>query len=81
MKGLWISIASIGHLIALKVPSRDDRRRPQDAADLQALLRAAAPEDLLLAREALTAVTLRGYHRNRDLAAGLKRALEESNSR
>lgn len=76
--GLSMPIASIGHLIALKILSRDDRLRPQDAADLRALLRAATPADLALGREALAAITRRGYHRNRDLAAGLSRALADS---
>jgi predicted nucleotidyltransferase len=76
--GLSMPIASVGHLIALKILSRDDRRRPQDAADLRALVRAAAPADLALAREAIAAITQRGYHRNRDLPGGLERALADS---
>jgi predicted nucleotidyltransferase len=76
--GLSMPIASVGHLIALKILSRDDRRRPQDAGDLRALVRAAVPADLALAREAIAAITRRGYHRNRDLSSGLERALADS---
>src|SRR3954465_6022087 len=32
--GLWVPVATIGHLIALKVLSRNDDTRPQDIVDL-----------------------------------------------
>ena len=35
---LTISVARVGHLIALKVFSRDDARRPHDLGDLRALV-------------------------------------------
>ena len=69
--GLTAPVAATGHLIALKVLSRDDLTRPQDLVDLRALLRVAADRDLELARTALAAITARGYHRGRDLAADL----------
>jgi predicted nucleotidyltransferase len=73
--GLELPVASIGDLIALKVLSRDDDRRPQDAADLRALCRAATAEDLAVAREALSLIVARGFHRGRDLDALFERAL------
>jgi hypothetical protein len=36
-----VPVARIGHLMALKVLARDDRRRPQDFDDLRALRREA----------------------------------------
>ena len=69
--GLTAPVAATGHLVALKVLSRDDLARPQDLVDLRALLRAASDSDLELARIALAAITARGYHRGRDLAADL----------
>ena len=71
LPGLPIPVATTGHLIALKVLSRDDEERPQDLADLRALLRAASPAELGRARQALTAIAARGYHRGRDLLADL----------
>jgi predicted nucleotidyltransferase len=64
---LTIGVARTGHLIALKVLSRDDLRRPQDLVDLRALLRVASPAELARARESLVLIADRGYHRGRDL--------------
>ena len=68
---LPMRVATVGHLIALKVLSRDDERRPQDLVDLRALLRRASRADLVQARQAITAITARGYGRGRDLMAAL----------
>lgn len=66
---LRMNVARTGHLIALKVLSRDDVQRPQDLGDLRALLRVASPAELTRARESLALIATRGYHRGRDLAA------------
>jgi len=66
---LTIPVACTGHLIALKVLSRNDVDRPQDIADLRALLRSAAPADVMLAREGIALIVARGYHRGRDLSS------------
>jgi predicted nucleotidyltransferase len=71
LSGLVVPIARPGHLIALKVLSRDDRERPQDVMDLRALLRTASEDDLDLARNALEMIAARGFHRGRDLLAHL----------
>lgn len=70
---LRMGIARIGHLIALKVLSRDDVRRPQDLVDLRALLRVASPAELTRARQSLALIAARGYHRGRDLTSELNR--------
>jgi hypothetical protein len=62
----------------LKVLSRDDRTRPQDVADLRALLRVATPKDLSTARSALALIQQRGFHRNRSLGPELDRAIAEA---
>jgi hypothetical protein len=67
--GLTLGVARTGHLIALKVLARDDTRRPLDIADLRALLEIASDVELSRAREALTLITARGYHRGRNLLA------------
>lgn len=75
LPGLVVPVATLGHLIALKVPSRDDRTRPRDAEDLRALLAEAAPADVASARAALALVAERGFQRGKDLSAQLDRAL------
>lgn len=69
---LAMPVATIGHLIAVKLLGRDDETRPQDHADLRALREVADEVDLVIAREAIELITARGYHRDRDLAAGLQ---------
>lgn len=53
---LTMKVARTGHLIALKVLSRDDEMRPQDLADLRALLGVASDEELARARESLVLI-------------------------
>ncbi|MCL4809906.1 MAG: nucleotidyl transferase AbiEii/AbiGii toxin family protein [Thermoanaerobaculia bacterium] len=77
LPGLVVPVARLGHLIAMKVLSRDDRTRPRDAEDLRGLLAEASDADLALARNALERIAARGFHRGRDLAAEMQRALAE----
>ncbi|MEO8257056.1 MAG: nucleotidyl transferase AbiEii/AbiGii toxin family protein [Acidobacteriota bacterium] len=72
---LIIRVATIAHLMALKVLARDDVSRPQDTGDLRALLRLASPHDISQARSALRLVTKRGYDRSRDLQTELETLL------
>jgi predicted nucleotidyltransferase len=69
--GLTIPVARIGHLIALKLLSRDDRLRPQDAADLRALRAVADEAETRRARTAIRSIAERGFARGRDLEAAL----------
>jgi predicted nucleotidyltransferase len=71
LPGLTVKVARIEHLVALKVLSRDDARRPQDLVDLRALLRVATTADVDRAREALGLIATRGYHRGRELLSQL----------
>ena len=70
-RGLTAPVAQIGHLIALKVLSRNDDTRPQDTVDLRALIVEATTEDLEMARDGLDLITARGYNRDKDLQAEL----------
>ena len=72
---LRMGVARTGHLIALKVLSRDDVRRPQDIVDLRALLAVASPAELERARKSLSLIAARGYHRGRNLALAIDRLL------
>ena len=77
LSGLRIPVARVGHLMALKVLARDDRRRPQDVDDLRSLLRESTPADLVDARQALLAIEARGYHRERRLTEALETFLKD----
>lgn len=72
---LLIGVARVGHLIALKVLSRDDVGRPQDLVDLRALVRVASRDELERARNAVELIASRGFHRGRDLISEMNRLL------
>ncbi|HEX5716079.1 MAG TPA: nucleotidyl transferase AbiEii/AbiGii toxin family protein [Thermoanaerobaculia bacterium] len=69
--GLYVPVARIGHLIALKVLAGRDK----DRADVRSLLQEATLEDVRLARESLDRIERRGFHRGKDLQAELARLL------
>jgi hypothetical protein len=75
LPGLTMGVARTGHLIALKVLSRDDVSRPQDLVDLRALLRVASPAELGRARDSLALIAARGYHRGRELTSEMNTLL------
>lgn len=75
IEGLSLPVAVPGHLVALKILSRDDRTRPQDALDLRALISLATDDDLALAEGALDLILLRGYDRGRNLRSLLREAI------
>lgn len=62
-----VPVASVGHLIALKVLAHDARRRPQDQDDIRALLHEATEADIEESRGALRLIEERGTHRGKDL--------------
>ena len=62
-----LPVATVGDLMAMKVLSRDDRKRPQDWDDLRNLAAIATASDLSQARTSIAAIETRGYQRNRDL--------------
>ncbi len=73
--GVTVPVCRPGHLIALKVLARDDRRRPQDLLDLRALLAQLEPAEHERARTALALIQARGYDRGRELVEELDRLL------
>jgi Nucleotidyl transferase AbiEii toxin, Type IV TA system len=75
LSGLLVPVAGVGHLLALKLLSRDDRTRPQDRVDLVQLLRAAGRADLQVARDAVALIHARGFQRDRDLSRDLERLI------
>jgi DNA-binding TFAR19-related protein (PDSD5 family) len=74
---LLVPVASVGHLLALKLLSRDDRTRPQDRVDLGALLRVATPADLGEARHGVALIHARGFQHDRDLSRALEQLIAQ----
>lgn len=69
--GLTAPVASVGHLLALKLLSVDEVRRPQDAVDLVGLLGVATASDLATADAAVATIMQTGANRGRDLRSML----------
>ncbi len=77
LPGLVVPVATLGHLLALKVLARDDRLRPRDAEDLRSLLAESTTADHETARTALATIGARGLHRGKDLLSELDRAIAD----
>ncbi len=76
-RSVSLPVASVGHLIALKLLARDDRNRPQDADDLRSLSEVAGRSDWATAADAVALIVERGYSRGRDLESSLERLRAE----
>lgn len=75
--GVSVPVARTGHLLALKLLARDDRR-PLDAADLRALLAVADEAERARAEDAVDRIVRRGANRGRDLRAEWRRLLADA---
>lgn len=69
LPGVYVPVIRTGHLLALKVLAGRDK----DRADVRSLIEIALSEDLQLARETLTLIERRGYHRGKNLLVELAR--------
>ena len=74
---LSVPVARLYHLMVLKVLARDDRTRPQDAADLRQLIAVAEPSDLESACAAGLLIETRGFNRSRNLVRAVHVAWSE----
>lgn len=70
--GIALPVASVGHLIAMKVLAQNDDERLKDRVDLHHLLVIATKDDLEVARTALVLIERRGFNRGKDLMAEFK---------
>ena len=70
LPGIEVPVARTGHLLALKVLARSESR-PQDASDIQALLKVLDVSERGLAFEAASLIVSRGFARGKDLPAEL----------
>jgi predicted nucleotidyltransferase len=69
LPGILMPVATVGHLVALKLLARDDETRPQDAADLRALHAVLDATDGATALTAAELIVERGFARGRPLTA------------
>lgn len=69
--GLVAEVATVGHLIAMKLVSRDAKRRPHDQQDLVNLAKVADDDEWKRAEQAIELIRERGFSRGRDLRVGL----------
>lgn len=76
--GVVVPVAISGHLIAMKLLAADADRRPQDLADLTALIERAGDRDLRDARDAIQSIHARGFDRGRDLTGMLDARLRSA---
>jgi predicted nucleotidyltransferase len=74
---VFVPVAGLHHLMALKALARDDRSRPQDAADLRQLIAAAQTSELDAACDAGRLIEARGFNRSRNLVEQLTAAWHE----
>lgn len=79
LPGVRVRVARTGHLLAMKVLSMDDVRRPQDRSDLYRLLSSAKPADLALAKRSLRKIQ-RLRRPPRDLLSAYEEILEAHRS-
>ncbi|MDN5759988.1 MAG: nucleotidyl transferase AbiEii/AbiGii toxin family protein [Tomitella sp.] len=67
LPGVPMPVATVGHLVALKLLARDDETRPQDSGDLRALRAVLGVADRAAARSAAALIVERGFARDRPL--------------
>ena len=72
LPGFTVPVATVGHLLALKVLSLAPDR-PQDLMDIRSLLAVASPSDLDHAHAALALIDERGFSRGKALLDELQR--------
>ncbi|MEN9847208.1 MAG: hypothetical protein RIS36_2355 [Pseudomonadota bacterium] len=72
LPGLSLPVASLGHLIAMKVLSQNPFERLQDRVDLLALLGNATEQDRFVVEHSLKEIAHRGFAGKRDLIAELR---------
>jgi len=75
LEGIVVPVASVAHLLALKILSQDERTRPQDRVDARALLAVAGPADIEETRASLTRIHERRFQRGKELLGELEELL------
>ena len=76
-EGIRVPLATVPCLLAQKILARDDVERPQDRVDIAKLLRVASDGERVEAERLLTLIESRGFARQRELIADLRRLRDE----
>jgi len=76
LPSLFVPVACVGHLLAMKILSQNDAERIRDQADLQSLMAVASEEDFRVARAALSLIEDRGFSRGVELQGALSKAVD-----
>ena len=71
LPGFAVPVATVGHLLALKVLAA----RPKDLSDIETLLTVAGPTDIEEARNTLRLIIERGYGRDKNLMGSFAQIL------
>jgi hypothetical protein len=77
-EGITAPIARTGHLIAMKLLSKEERLRPTDFDDLEALVARADESELARARAGVGLIVERGHARGRNLEADFDAAIAKA---
>ncbi|HEY2740159.1 MAG TPA: hypothetical protein VGK45_17250 [Thermoanaerobaculia bacterium] len=72
LPGIHLPVATTPHLLALKVLAGRDK----DRMDVRSLLARASPREIQQARETMTLIQERGFHRGKDLLADFAKLME-----
>lgn len=67
LPSLSLPVASLSHILAMKILASNDADREQDKLDAKALMRVATQEELDDTKKALLLITERGHNRGKDL--------------
>jgi hypothetical protein len=78
LKDLFIQVASIPSLIAMKTLSSTHKQRRQDLIDLDNLIKNASNEELAQARILISLIESRGYNDGKDLQSHFNLLLNEN---
>jgi hypothetical protein len=78
---LTVNIASVVHLITMKVLAFDPFSRAQDGADIMALLKLLNDEEIAKVKVNLELITERGFERGKDLQNEFKKFIKASNKK
>lgn len=76
-----VRVATLGHLLAMKVLSFDEIQRPQDMIDIHAILRQATPRDIEVAKKAVKQIDRKRPSMNKSCVRELAKLLSKSAKR
>jgi hypothetical protein len=72
LPGVFVPVATLGDLLALKILAMDDTTRPQDRIDILGLLEQADEQEMARALDSIALITARGFNRGKNLSERLQ---------